>query len=200
MFHADTDALKRLTAVYRHLLPRASGTVLDIGSSWVSHLPEDRTFARVEGIGMNEAELKSNPRLDSWRVQDLNLAPDMRLEDEAYDAVLMCCALQYFKYPERLLSQVARALKPGGRLVLCVCMYVCVCVCVCMWGVCVCAASIAQRVSYVGGVRGLFRGAVPGNCFFFLAGIIRWGDQRPIPGRCARQFLFRVEGFRGFGV
>ena len=34
-------------------------------------MPEDRTFARVEGIGMNEAELKSNPRLDSWRVQDL---------------------------------------------------------------------------------------------------------------------------------
>ena len=39
VFHADTDALKRLTAVYRELLPRESGHLLDIGSSWVSHLP-----------------------------------------------------------------------------------------------------------------------------------------------------------------
>jgi SAM-dependent methyltransferase len=118
VFHADTDALNRLTAVYRELLPREGGKILDVGSSWVSHLPEDRTFARVVGIGMNEAELKSNPKLDSWQVQDLNLAPDMHLETETYDAVLISFAIQYFKFPEFLLAQIARALKPGGKLII----------------------------------------------------------------------------------
>jgi SAM-dependent methyltransferase len=67
---------------------------------------------------MNEAELKSNPKLDSWQVQDLNLAPDMHLETETYDAVLISFAIQYFKFPEFLLAQFARALKPGGKLII----------------------------------------------------------------------------------
>jgi SAM-dependent methyltransferase len=117
VFHADNDAFMRLTALYRELLPAKSTTVLDLGSSWVSHLPEDLKFKRVEGLGMNEAELKSNPVLDSWRVQDLNQYPNMRLQDNTYDAVLISFALQYFKYPDLILAQCARALKQDGVIV-----------------------------------------------------------------------------------
>ena len=35
---------------------RAGGTVLDLMSSWVSHLPEGKRFAKVVGHGMNAAE------------------------------------------------------------------------------------------------------------------------------------------------
>ena len=117
VYHADNDAFMRLTALYRELLPAKSATILDLGSSWVSHLPEDLKFKRVEGLGMNEAELKSNPVLDSWRVQDLNQYPNMRLQDNTYDAVLISFALQYFKYPDLILAQCARALKQDGVIV-----------------------------------------------------------------------------------
>ena len=39
----------------------AGGTVLDLMSSWVSHLPEDRRFAKVVGHGMNAAEAGAFP-------------------------------------------------------------------------------------------------------------------------------------------
>ena len=46
--------------------------LLDLMSSWVSHLPEEVVYRRVAGLGMNAAELEANPRLDERRVQDLN--------------------------------------------------------------------------------------------------------------------------------
>lgn len=37
-----------------------------------SYLPEDLSFSKVVGVGMNEGELKSNPRLTDTLVQNLN--------------------------------------------------------------------------------------------------------------------------------
>jgi hypothetical protein len=74
----DNGAQKRLTALYRELLPEGA-TILDLGYIFgggcgVSLLPEDCKYSRVEAIGL-EAGLKSNPRLDSWDLQDLNDLP-----------------------------------------------------------------------------------------------------------------------------
>src|SRR4051812_13310146 len=71
VYHIDEGAVGALTDFYRSALP-AGGTVLDLMSSWVSHLPPEIDFAEVVGQGMNPAELAANPRLNRWFVQNLN--------------------------------------------------------------------------------------------------------------------------------
>ena len=65
--HIDEGAVASLTARYRILLPENS-RVLDLMSSWVSHLPNDCSYREVVGHGMNAEELTANPRLDRWFV------------------------------------------------------------------------------------------------------------------------------------
>ena len=71
--HLDEGFRSRLTNFYREHIP-SGAVVLDLGSSWVSHLPDEIHYERVVGHGMNEAELAANPRLDSHYVQDMNNA------------------------------------------------------------------------------------------------------------------------------
>ena len=52
--HIDAETIAALTQVYRELLPQR-GAVLDLMSSWVSHLPEDIEFARIAGLGVRVA-------------------------------------------------------------------------------------------------------------------------------------------------
>ena len=73
--HIDDEAIAAVTRVYRERLPQG-GAVLDLMSSWVSHLPEDIAYTSVVGHGMNEEELAANPRLSRWFVQDLNIEAD----------------------------------------------------------------------------------------------------------------------------
>jgi SAM-dependent methyltransferase len=88
--------------------------VLDLMSSWVSHLPEEMEFAHVEGHGMNAEELARNPQLDHFFVQNLNLDPKLPFADRAFDAVLNTVSVQYLQYPEAVFSELQRVLKPGG--------------------------------------------------------------------------------------
>src|SRR5215831_19228914 len=60
--HIDDGAIAALTGLYRTILP-PGGELLDLMSSWVSHLPPDVDYAQVIGHGMNTTELAANPRL-----------------------------------------------------------------------------------------------------------------------------------------
>ena len=60
--HIDDGAIAAVTQVYRETLP-SGGAILDLMSSWVSHLPADIPYATVIGHGMNAEELAANPRL-----------------------------------------------------------------------------------------------------------------------------------------
>ena len=60
--HIDDHAVATLTEFYRRMLP-AGGAILDLMSSWVSHLPPEIAYAEVIGHGMNPEELAANPRL-----------------------------------------------------------------------------------------------------------------------------------------
>ena len=72
--HIDDAAIAAVTRLYREYF--ASDTdLLDLMSSWVSHLPADVAYRRVVGLGMNAAELRANPRLSAHVVQDLNAQP-----------------------------------------------------------------------------------------------------------------------------
>src|SRR4051794_40252308 len=78
--HIDERAIGAVTALYRRYFP-AGGAILDLCSSWVSHLPPEAPYSRVCGVGLNEAELAENPFLDEWRVQNLNRDPGLDFAD-----------------------------------------------------------------------------------------------------------------------
>lgn len=115
--HVDEGFIDRLTNLYQERLV-ADSRILDLMSSWVSHLPEKMQFAHVEGHGMNEEELAKNPRLDRYFIQNLNQTPKLPLENADFDAVLITVSIQYLQYPEAVLSEIYRVLKPNGVVII----------------------------------------------------------------------------------
>ncbi len=115
--HIDDAAIAALTAFYRRELP-AGGVILDLMSSWVSHLPPELAFSEVIGHGMNAEELAANPRLSRFFVQNLNRDPKLPLSDASVDAVLICVSVQYLEQPVAVLRECTRVLKPGGQIVI----------------------------------------------------------------------------------
>jgi hypothetical protein len=111
--HVDQEFIDRLTQLYRERL-QPQGEILDLMSSWVSHLPQEMSFAHVEGHGLNGEELARNPRLDHYFIQDLNQNPQLPLESGRFDAVLNTVSVQYLQQPEAVFAEMRRVLKPGG--------------------------------------------------------------------------------------
>jgi hypothetical protein len=118
VFHIDDNAVAALTEFYRTVLPRG-GVLLDLMSSWVSHLPPKIDYAEVVGQGMNAAELAANPRLARWFVQNLNRELVLALADDSFDAAMICVSIQYLQQPIAVLREVRRILRPGAPLVIC---------------------------------------------------------------------------------
>jgi len=114
--HLDEVAVASLTDYYREIIT-ANASVLDLMSSWVSHLPDDLVTREVIGHGMNATELAANPRLDRWFVQDLNRDPALPLPDRSLDAALCCVGVQYLQQPIVLFADVRRTLRTGTPLV-----------------------------------------------------------------------------------
>jgi len=114
--HIDEAAVAALSARYADLLP-PGGRVLDLMSSWVSHLPVDRNYREVVAHGMNARELAANPQADHWFVQDLNHDPALPLEDGAFDAALCCVGVQYLQRPVEVFADVRRVLRPDAPFV-----------------------------------------------------------------------------------
>ena len=96
--HIDEAPTQALTAYYRANLP-VGGVLLDLMSSWVSHLPGELAFTGVIGHGMNAKELSLNPRLSRIFVQDLNRNAILPLENESCDAAMCCVGVQYLQQP-----------------------------------------------------------------------------------------------------
>ncbi|MDJ0658319.1 MAG: class I SAM-dependent methyltransferase [Crocosphaera sp.] len=114
--HVDEGFIDQLTNLYQERLEPQT-RILDLMSSWVSHLPDDLQFDHVEGHGMNQEELQKNPRLDHYFVQNLNDNPKLPLEDNSFDAVLIAVSVQYLQYPEAIFSEIHRILKPEGMVI-----------------------------------------------------------------------------------
>ncbi len=114
--HIDENAVSALERFYRRQLPQ-SGRLLDLMSSWVSHLPADRAYTEVVGHGMNAAELDANPRLTRWFIQNLNQNPVLPLDDHTLDAAMACVGVQYLQQPLAVFAEVRRVLVPGGPFI-----------------------------------------------------------------------------------
>ena len=115
--HIDDAAIAAVTQLYREYFP-AGGAVLDLMSSWISHLPAEVVYGRVVGLGMNRDELAANPRLHARVVQDLNETPRLPFDDAQFDAAGICVSVDYLTRPVDVLRDCGRVLRPGSPLVI----------------------------------------------------------------------------------
>ena len=115
--HIDEQAIGAVTQLYREYLP-ADGAVLDLMSSWVSHLPPDVAYPRVVGLGMNRAELAANPRLNGFVVHDLNRTLRLPFAAAEFGAATVCVSIQYLTRPVAVLRDLGRVLAAGAPLVI----------------------------------------------------------------------------------
>jgi len=126
--HIDEGARQAWTQYLRRTLVSAGGgpadavearpiEVLDLCSSWVSHLPDDLSYKRVVGHGMNEAELRVNPQLTDVIVRDLNKEAALpEIHDSSLDAVICTVSIDYLTDPRGVVAEVQRVLRPGGTV------------------------------------------------------------------------------------
>ena len=112
--HIDDATIAALTTFYAEFLP-AEARVLDLMSSWVSHLPETR-FKHIAGLGMNAEELAANPRLDARIVHDLNAEPRLPFADSSFDRAVIAVSVQYLVHPVDVFTDLRRVLGPDGRV------------------------------------------------------------------------------------
>jgi len=115
--HIDDRAIAAVTQLYREFFP-IDGEILDLMSSWVSHLPPEVEYRRVIGLGMNEVELRRNERLDSYIVQNLNTSPRLPLGSEEFDGAGICVSIDYLTRPVEVLREVGRVLKADAPLII----------------------------------------------------------------------------------
>lgn len=114
--HIDDEAIAAAAMFYGTVLSEG-GCVLDLMSSWVSHLPVDARYQEVVGLGMNEAELQRNPQLTDYTVHDLNADPVLPYTNERFDGAVCTVSVQYLLRPAEVFAEVARVLKPGAPFV-----------------------------------------------------------------------------------
>ena len=104
--HIDEKAVSALLAFHSKQLDELASKlyqnnrkvdILDICSSWTSHIPLSSYPSRTEGtfpnivvgLGMNKAELDRNSQLSERVVQDLNISPILPFKESSFDAILL---------------------------------------------------------------------------------------------------------------
>ncbi|HUP86242.1 MAG TPA: methyltransferase domain-containing protein [Acidimicrobiales bacterium] len=110
--HIEDGAIEVLRECYGRLLP-PEGHVLDLMSSWRSHLPVGRPGG-VTGLGMNANEMAANPQLSGFVVHDLNADAVLPFDDAAFDASVCTVSVQYLTSPLDVFADVRRVLRPGA--------------------------------------------------------------------------------------
>jgi SAM-dependent methyltransferase len=114
--HIDEGAIAALGRLYAELLPDG-GRLLDLMSSWRSHLPGGLRFREVVGLGMNAEEMAENPQLTSSILHDLNRNPRLPFGDTEFDGAVCAVSIQYLTNPLPIFQEVGRVLRPGAPFV-----------------------------------------------------------------------------------
>ena len=113
--HIDDETIEALTDYYRRFIP-AGARVLDLMSSWISHLPDDVAYSHVAGLGMNREELEANERLDTFCVQNLNDNPVLPYPAGSFDRVMIVVSVQYLIRPIEVMRSIHEVLDRDGAL------------------------------------------------------------------------------------
>jgi SAM-dependent methyltransferase len=114
--HIDDGAIAKVGAIYAQLLPQG-GAILDLMSSWRTHLAEHTRASRVVGVGLNQAEMDDNPQLTEAVVHNINANPRLPFDDAQFDGAIMTVSVQYLTRPVETFAEVGRVLKPGGPFI-----------------------------------------------------------------------------------
>ncbi len=112
--HIDEHAIAALGQYFIRVLPQ-NGVLLDLMSSWRSHLPEALPIRKLVGLGLNSTEMAENPQLGESVIHDLNSDPELPFEDRSFDAALVTVSIQYMIRPVEVFSQVNRVLREGAK-------------------------------------------------------------------------------------
>jgi SAM-dependent methyltransferase/FKBP-type peptidyl-prolyl cis-trans isomerase 2 len=114
--HLDDQAIELIGALYGSQL-KPGMRVLDLMSSWVSHLPPDLKPLELTGLGMNRSELTANERLDRAVVHDLNQNPTLPFDSGYFDAVICTVSVEYMTRPFEVFEEISRILKAEGTFI-----------------------------------------------------------------------------------
>ena len=114
--HIDDGAIAALGVLYADVLP-AGGRLLDLMSSWRSHLPVSVGASEVVGLGMNADEMGDNPQLTKSVVHDLNRDPRLPFGDAEFDGAMCAVSIQYLTHPVLVFRELQRVLRPGAPFV-----------------------------------------------------------------------------------
>lgn len=115
--HLDRTAIEQVSEIHGRFL-QPGMQLLDLMSSWVSHIPEAITDLNVTGLGMNADELARNPRLTSKVIQDINLQTTLPFDDRQFDAVICSASVEYLTEPVAVFRELGRVLKPGAPAII----------------------------------------------------------------------------------
>lgn len=111
--HIDTQAQTIITRLYANFF-KPGMQVLDLMSSWQSHIPIDLKLDTLIGLGLNAEELARNPQLTQRIVHDLNVNPTLPFDNETFEVVVCTVSVEYLTQPFAVFREVARILKPEG--------------------------------------------------------------------------------------
>jgi SAM-dependent methyltransferase len=115
--HIDATARAMVRNTYGRFL--ADGMhVLDLMSSWESHIPARLKLDRLIGLGLNADELKKNSQLSDFVVHDLNADTTLPFESNIFDAVVNTVSVEYLIDPLAVFREVYRILKPAGHFII----------------------------------------------------------------------------------
>jgi SAM-dependent methyltransferase len=115
--HLDDGAIAALGRLYAELLPQG-GLLLDLMSSWRTHLPDGFEAGRVIGLGMNAEEMADNPQLFKFQVQDLNRKRRFPYgKNPNFEGAMCAVSIQYLTHPICVFREVHRVLYPDAPFI-----------------------------------------------------------------------------------
>ena len=115
--HLDQTARQHVQNTYLRLL-KPGTKILDLMSSWESHLPDSLRDCKITGLGLNEEELTQNKQLSNHIVHNLNKYPKLPFPDHSFDAVICTVSIEYLSHPYEVMQEISRVLREQGICVI----------------------------------------------------------------------------------
>jgi hypothetical protein len=114
--HIDERAISVISYIYGQTLHNGM-KVLDLMSSWRSHVPQNLKLDSLVGLGLNQEEMLQNPQLTNNVIHDLNRDPLLPFTDNEFDAVICTVSVEYLIHPFEVFREISRILKTDGYFI-----------------------------------------------------------------------------------